>query len=375
VASVAVATLLLGAYLLGASRDWPYGPLHSFYKSHVARSAVASAGPTVSGDPQVLRGYRLTAGALALPDALSVLALRARLATFLFGGPPAAIDPAAVTTVRSVPPFALDGVTPARATLLTIRLGYGVTSKVYVLYPRRPDGTLVLYHQGHESPRSTDPAATFEQPQIAFLLRHRHVVAVLEMPLTGINNRPVARTPLGPVPLLTHDALALLDTDGRAGLRILLEPVAVTLNLLTRERSWRRIAMVGLSGGGWTTTVYAAVDPRIELSFPVAGSLPLPLRFQGLGDWEQYAPTLYRIADYPQLYALGASGRGREQLQILHLHDVCCFAGDFRALYVPAVQAALHHAGPGTFRSVVLPESAHTISPAALALIERELDA
>jgi hypothetical protein len=32
--------------------------------------------------------------------------------------------------------------------------------------------------------------------------------------------------------------------------------------------------MLGLSGGGWSTTLAAAVDPRIQLSFPTAGSVP-----------------------------------------------------------------------------------------------------
>ena len=38
--------------------------------------------------------------------------------------------------------------------------------------------------------------------------------------------------------------------------------------------------MIGLSGGGWTTTVAAAIDPRVGLSIPVAGSLPFDMRFQ-----------------------------------------------------------------------------------------------
>ena len=33
--------------------------------------------------------------------------------------------------------------------------------------------------------------------------------------------------------------------------------------------------MIGLSGGGWSTTVAAALDPRIGLSLPVAGSVHL----------------------------------------------------------------------------------------------------
>ena len=32
--------------------------------------------------------------------------------------------------------------------------------------------------------------------------------------------------------------------------------------------------MLGLSGGGWTTTVASAVVTDIDLSFPTAGSMP-----------------------------------------------------------------------------------------------------
>ena len=37
---------------------------------------------------------------------------------------------------------------------------------------------------------------------------------------------------------------------------------------------YKHIVMAGLSGGGWTTTISAAIDPRITLSMPIAGSMP-----------------------------------------------------------------------------------------------------
>ena len=36
----------------------------------------------------------------------------------------------------------------------------------------------------------------------------------------------------------------------------------------------KHVAMLGLSGGGWTTTVASAVVTDIDLSFPTAGSMP-----------------------------------------------------------------------------------------------------
>ena len=41
---------------------------------------------------------------------------------------------------------------------------------------------------------------------------------------------------------------------------------------------------------------------------------------------EQFLPELYRnIAGYPDLYVLGAYGKGRKQIQILNRNDDCCF--------------------------------------------------
>ena len=60
--------------------------------------------------------------------------------------------------------------------------------------------------------------------------------------------------------------------------------------------------MAGLSGGGWTTTLVGALDPRIDRLYPVSGSLPMHLRRtlkSDLGDWEQSeADGLYELVDY-----------------------------------------------------------------------------
>jgi len=65
-------------------------------------------------------------------------------------------------------------------------------------------------------------------------------------------------------------------------------------------------------------------------------------REDSCGDWEQVEATLY-IADYPDLYVLGAYGR--RQLQVLNELDPA--AGDYRSLYEPQVKAALRAAGRG----------------------------
>src|SRR5262249_54058794 len=113
------------------------------------------------------------------------------------------------------------------------------------------------------------------------------------------------------------------------------------------------IYMVGVSGGGWTTTVAAAIDPRILISVDVAGSLPLYLRPRGgpcvkpgdAGDMEQYHPAFYAIADYLDLYVLGSAGRGRGHLQVLNQFAPWCFAGVGSRTYEPILTEIIRGAG------------------------------
>jgi hypothetical protein len=129
-----------------------------------------------------------------------------------------------------------------------------------------------------------------------------------------------------------HGGLFDLPVETGSPMKFFLEPVAVALNYLKTQSSadnfplYQKFHMVGLSGGGWTATVYAAIDPTIKFSFPVAGTIPLYLRSDGsIGDREQILEDFYRIAGYPDLYVMGAYGSSRKQVQILNRLDDCCF--------------------------------------------------
>lgn len=46
---------------------------------------------------------------------------------------------------------------------------------------------------------------------------------------------------------------------------------------------------MGASGGGWVAALYAALDTRVNASYPIAGTEPFALRAlraEGLGDYE-----------------------------------------------------------------------------------------
>ena len=127
--------------------------------------------------------------------------------------------------------------------------------------------------------------------------------------------------------------------------------MAVGLNYALKN-GYSKSHMIGISGGGWTTTLYAAIDARIEKSFPVAGTYPIYLRSEckrDWGDYEQTEPGLYRIANYPELYIMGAFGKGRKQFQLLNKYDSCCFAGPKYQLYADVIKSKIKELGLGEF--------------------------
>src|SRR5262245_25842524 len=104
------------------------------------------------------------------------------------------------------------------------------------------------------------------------------------------------------------------------------------------KTTYRRIGMSGLSGGGWTTTLVGAIEPRLTHLYPVAGSMPFEVDIDpavvGLnvsslrGDYEQSHQRFLRgIASYLDLYVLGASFPKRKAVHFYNAADTCCFPG------------------------------------------------
>ena len=250
----------------------------------------------------------------------------------------------------------------ARVDEFLMELAPGLQGLAYHFLPQYPNRELVVVHHGHACTLDDDPSPTDIgyglQRTINALLREGYGVLGVFMP----HMRPGDCTG-------HHDDMFLTNTIG-SPIKYFLEPTAISLNhLKTRSRmgpfpKYRAFHMTGLSGGGWTTTLYAAIDPTIRCSIPVAGSIPLYLRTKGsVGDREQYEASFYQLAGYPDLYILGAQGRGRRQVQLLVRRDDCCFGeaqhdvqgsgmayADSLREYEGRVGAALKEIGRGLFR-------------------------
>lgn len=175
-------------------------------------------------------------------------------------------------------------------------------------WPQQRGDTLLIYHNGHE----TASNASDYDGVAAYFNALGFDVAEFDMPLYGWN--AVSGIPSN------HDWFLQWEQKGVRTIRYFVEPVVLMVDYAINTLGYKNVFMVGLSGGGWTTTLCAAIDPRITLSFPVAGGLPFAMYnpFYDSRDFEQEpARPIYRIADYRDQYVMGGLGDGRHQIQVL----------------------------------------------------------
>lgn len=230
---------------------------------------------------------------------------------------------------------------------ISIVMDYGVESTIYHFIPKINNNNLVIYHQGHDGDFING------KNSIEFFLKNNYSVLALSMPLLEPNNQPIIDLPnFGNVKFTNHNEFQFLESEEFSPLIFFVEPIIVSLNHIENNYNYDEIHMVGISGGGWTTVVSAALDPRISKSYPVAGSVPMYLRFdnpKNMGDYEQILPDFYRISGYLDLYILGSVGENRKQLQIFNQNDPCCFSGNGFTTYENIVKNSVNQFDSGSF--------------------------
>ena len=271
---------------------------------------------------------------------------------------------------------------------LEVSMPFGYVATVFLLEPRRRTHSRVaLYHNGHGEPLDT------MQRTAQGLLDHGYTVLLFAMPFYHWNPKTL-QDPTDPSVQQqpSHNDLGLWESESYSPLALFLQPLAVAMNHVQATCKPSSVQMVGLSGGGWATTVYPALDARITRSYPTAGSLPFfvrpgsPKPSPTRGDWEQrqdMQPGFYGVADFPDIYALASVGRNRRQLQILNRFDECCFNGVGHRSYEAAVRQRIAvigtdaHSNDANGHWELLEDPTHgehTVSPYALSVILWDLD-
>ena len=131
-------------------------------------------------------------------------------------------------------------------------------------------------------------------------------------------------------PGFAHYTMNQLDLCGSSGIAPFYLAMSRGLDLLIAlpEVDPQRVAVSGLSGGGWQTIFISALDTRVTLANPVAGYSSFRTRarnFGDLGDSEQTPSDLATVVDYTHLTAMLAP---RGALLTYNAKDQCCFATD-----------------------------------------------
>ena len=237
----------------------------------------------------------------------------------------------------------------------------------------RSSNTVVVHHHGHAKAcdktlpdnRCDGPLSWYDFYNLTDFFHSELQLDyyMIYMPLYGPNQQQGL-----PV---DHSWFEQWQLKGLRTIRFFLEPVILTINHAL-SLGYDRIVMTGKSGGGWTTTLSAAIDPRIAFSFPIAGSIPLDFHHISW-DFEQKprqdpppsAGWYLSECNYTCLYTLGALEPERYQLQVLHEDDPCCYYGHGRhpgiEAYDGAVQSTLSALPGGAFSTVVSDWNVHAV--------------
>ncbi len=245
-----------------------------------------------------------------------------------------------------------------------LRIAFGTDYTVSVGYfrPTQANGTLVIYQHGF--------AGTY----------HAQWLYIKDLVAAGFTVAASNMDRYGDNVCGTREALKWCAPS--AGkfivpypLRIYFDPLAKAINFALQEGDIRHVAMIGFSSGAWIASVMAAMDTRIERSYPVAGVMPFYMRREKEWPPNQIYPPLMEVADMLDLFVLGASGRGRRQVQFFNRYDRCCYSGSRSLLYEKAVQLAVKRVGGGIFDVVVDETHArHKVSRWAFDQIVKDLN-
>jgi hypothetical protein len=320
-------------------------------------------------------------------------ARRSTLVNYIWeGGLPTTTPAVAVNVAFPNLAVGIDPANVARVDRLNSNVsGWGYNANAYLMHPTNTANAnrLVIVHQGHAHDLFGGVGATANH-----LLQQGFTVLAMKMPLTGLaawsnDNTAFIAGYQGFRSYASHDDMIYNTgpSGGGQGFRFFLEPVVQGINhAVANMEGLTDISMIGLSGGGWTTSLMAAIDPRISLSVPVAGSAPLYRRNAdpgAVGDAEQFYTPLYNeniqpngtgggVATWLEIYALGGFGEGRRQIQVTNQFDNCCFAGTFPNDFKDIVSSRVESLGSGQWEHVI--DSTHHVHQISSHVLKSVID-
>jgi dienelactone hydrolase len=235
------------------------------------------------------------------------------------------------------------------------------TAISYIFVPVQRKSGAVIFHQGHLYGTGAlgDLEQRHDKAVLEELLGKGIVVAYVNMPFMGENPKPVKlkHRRLGEIYVHDHNQLAVFESQMNI-FRPFFEPLRAVHEEVRRMLGNERICLLGLSGGGWTVTVYAAAEPSVSCTISVAGTLPTALRsdeasLHSWGDYEQYSAQLLDRGTYTEMYTLAALEAGRVLENIYIEGDPCCFSLSNPPDFEKNISAFLLREKGGSFRIII----------------------
>ncbi|MFM9985653.1 MAG: hypothetical protein ACKVOK_10505, partial [Flavobacteriales bacterium] len=198
----------------------------------------------------------------------------------------------------------------------------------YFVSKKKSSGRVVLLHQGHYS-RGTDrpyrKSSLINRDFIRLLyalLSEGTDVALILMP----NSDPCFGT-------LESKHACFWNSIVTTGspLKVFLTPAASMMAYLsdrtaTKDRAYEQFSMIGLSGGGFISTIYSAIDKRIKTSISVAPGM-MPFYLYGtnpiatLFDLDLSNKYVFNKANPQDYYAMASYGSGRNHFEVWLKND------------------------------------------------------
>ena len=211
-----------------------------------------------------------------------------------------------------------------RKLLLQVLPGLQIPALLYEPTGDRSSLPAVLNVNGHV--RGPGKSVEYKQKRCISLARRGVLALSLEWLACGELSHPENQHWFGAhLDLVGANAIGLFYLAMRKGLDYLEQHPRVDP---------QRLAVTGLSGGGWQTIILSSLDERVAVAVPVAGYSALISRIerpQDTGDIEQNATDLLRGQDYSTLTAMRAP---KPTLLIYNAEDECCFRAPLVRPYI-----------------------------------------
>jgi len=207
--------------------------------------------------------------------------------------------------------------------------GMWTSALIYVPDKMKGRVPVVLNVNGHD--RKDGKAADYKQMRCINQARRGMIAMNAEWLGMGELNTPG----------FDHYKMPQIDLCGTAGIATFHLCMSRALDILLEHPNAdpKRVAVAGLSGGGWQTIFISSLDTRVTLCNPVAGYSSFLTRIHNhkdLGDCEQTPNDLGTVTDYAHMTAMLAP---RPVLLTYNVKDQCCFTSG-HALQ-PLLDAAL----------------------------------